>query len=152
MRINDTIEKNILNQLDKLHISFKKLELDDEDINYYLDIDLKYFVEELKNVGKVGLFMVVNSERQTVNMICNTLYKECEKDSLIKIINVSNAVNNIITYGKLFVDSKGRVVYQNAVQLCEETFDVEKQVKALVMAVLVFYQEMKKIEGKNEKN
>lgn len=63
-------------------------------------------------------------------------------------MNVINSVNNAITYGKLFLNKTGTVIYQNTFQVSEAD-KLDTYISAFVIAVWIFYCEMKKYEEKN---
>lgn len=143
-------EKKVTDRLEQLGIEYEKIDLSDDDINFYLNIDGKQFIKELKTIGKIGTLMYIDVEAETLNIFCTNIYRDCNKDSLLKAINVVNRVNSRITYGKVFVDRDGKIIYQNAVPI-SESIDVEKYIRAFVLTIWIFYCEMKKIEESNEK-
>lgn len=145
-QIADQIEE----QLERLKIDVIPMNLDDGDLNYYLDINAGRFFEELKKIGRILTLMYIDKSDFSLTIYCSNLYRECRKESIIKVMNIANLVNQRITYGKIFIDSKGKVVYQHTVLLNEGIIDIEKYIKALLVAITIFYQEMKKF-GDNEK-
>lgn len=142
------IEKIIEEKLGQLSITFDQVNLQDDDINYYLEIEAKNFIEELRDVGKIPVLMYINVKKETITIFCTNLYKKCEKESIIKTMNVINSVNNAITYGKLFLNKTGTVIYQNTFQVSEAD-KLDTYISAFVIAVWIFYCEMKKYEEKN---
>lgn len=146
----ERIEEKIIKKLVKMKIKYEKIDLDDKDINFYLEIDAKRFIEEFKSVGKIGTLMYINTDAETLTIFCGNIYRECNKESLLKIINIINSVNRLITYGKIFADKEGKIVYQHTVSMNNST-DIEKYIKAFILAVWIFYCEMKKFEGNYEK-
>lgn len=145
MNLLDT-KKHIEKILDELKIEYNQINLEDEDINYFLEIDGEKYIPELRNVGALNTLMYINVVKETVTIFCGNLYRECSKESIIKIINVANSVNNLITYGKIFVDNKGNVIYQNTFPL-NDLEKISTYINAFVLAVWLFYCEMKKYEA-----
>lgn len=142
-------EKIIEKKLDDLRITYEQINLEDEDINYFLEIDAKRYIEEFKDVGSIQALMYINVEKETITIFGGNIYRECEKESIMKVINVANSVNNTITYGKIFIDNKGRVIYQNTFPV-NDSEKIGTYIKAFIIAVWFFYCEMKKYEAKNE--
>lgn len=127
----DLVKNKFEESLKSLKITFKVLDLEDDDINY----EVYFSVPKLsKSLGSLQGVMFANLIENSITLIVVNIYNIPSKKNITPFYKLVNDVNNIIAHGKFSVKKDIRQIFYRASIDCGENFQdlTAKKIQLLI--------------------
>ncbi len=150
--MNKIAKEKIIDFLEKLfkkaNLSYKYIELNDNDINFFVNPKLES--KEIKD--KIFLRLLIYcSDEKALTIYCPLIYKLTDKDSAMYTLNAINETNNKIAMGKIYLNQNNNSVvsYINRVIFNNMTEDLsskmmDEYIDSFLLCSIEFYKQMKR--------
>ena len=134
----NTLEYTFCNQLEpilsSLHISYKRLPINDGDLNYSICINT---AGKLKSLNTISCTLYLHKADFSCNLIVGNIYNISHNEDLIKLYEIINKISFRTRIGNFLIhdiDGKKQLIYKSSIncgrEFCELTSElIQLQIK-----------------------
>ena len=114
------IEKQIEKIFIENKIIYRKLPIDDNDLNYFIQIPA---IGDLKPLKRIHAYFYADFDDNTINLIIPNVYKISDKDDISYILEIINKTNlkNAVGLFAITEGEESQIIYRDDVN-CGENF------------------------------
>lgn len=140
MQKNKDIIDKIESIFKSLHITYKILDLEDKDINYFIQVST---IGKLKSLNSISCMLYLKEIDHSLNIVVANIYKIKQNENVLEIYELINTLNLKIASGNFMIygDAPKQIIYKSSVNCGDNFLELDENLVKFQIVSFISYLE-----------